>query len=56
VGALPFSVGKKYQNPTAAPDAMKGSARAKPVIAAPAPDENRDGRTVINGLCKLVGY
>jgi len=24
-GALPFSVGKKYQNPTAVPDAMKVS-------------------------------
>jgi hypothetical protein len=37
----PFSVGKKYQNPTAAPDAMKGSARVKSVIAAPVNAEQR---------------
>ena len=46
-GPSPFSVGKKYQNPTAAPDAMKGSARARTVIAAPV----KAGRTVIKGLC-----
>ena len=40
-GALPFSVGKKYQNPTAAPAAMKGSAKARTVIAAPANAEKR---------------
>jgi len=28
-GALPFSIGKKYQNPTAAPAAMKGSGLAQ---------------------------
>ena len=40
-GALPFSLGKKYQNPTAAPAAMKGSARARTVIAAPVKAEER---------------
>jgi len=40
-GALPFSIGKKYQNPTAAPAAMKGSARAGSVIAAPVNAEER---------------
>ena len=46
-GALPFSIGKKYQNPTAAPAAMKGSAKARTVIAAPV----KAGGTVIKGLC-----
>ena len=36
-----FSVAKKYQNATAAPAAMKGSARAGTVIAAFAPDSYR---------------
>jgi len=40
-GALPFSVAKKDQNATAAPAAMKGSARARVVIAAPVNAEER---------------
>ena len=40
-GASPFPVAKKYQNPTAAPDAMKGSGLASLVRAAPAKAEQR---------------
>ena len=40
-GALPFSVGKKYQNPTAAPAAMEVSGLARSVIAAPVNAEER---------------
>ncbi len=40
-GALPFSVAKKNQNATAAPAAMKGSARARTVIATPVNAEER---------------
>ena len=40
-GLSPFSVAKKDQNATAAPAAMKGSARARVVIAAPVNAEER---------------
>jgi hypothetical protein len=40
-GALPFSVGKKDQCRDGTPAAMKGSARAKTVIAAPVNAEER---------------
>jgi len=40
---------EKNQNATAAPDAMKVSGLANCVRAAPAPDENRDGREVNGG-------
>ncbi len=38
-GPSPFSVGKKYENPTAASDGMKGSTMAWVVSAAPAKAE-----------------
>ncbi len=38
-------------NPTAAPAAMKGSAKARTVIAAPV----KAGGTGIKGLCKRAG-
>ena len=47
----PFGRAKKDQNPTAAPAAMKDSARARTVIAAPV----KAGGTVIKGLCKHGG-
>ena len=40
-GASSFSVAKKNENATAASDAMKGSAKARVVIAAPAKAEER---------------
>ena len=40
-GLSSFSVAKKNQNATAAPAAMKGSARARTVIAAPVKAEDR---------------
>ena len=40
-GLSSFSVAKKNQNATAAPTAMKGSARAGVVIAAPVNAEER---------------
>jgi hypothetical protein len=40
-GPSPFSVAKKNENATAASDAMKGSAKARVVIAAPAKAEER---------------
>ena len=40
-GLSSFSVAKKNQNATAAPAAMKGSARARTVIAAPVNAEQR---------------
>jgi len=53
---MPFkTIDKQRINPTAAPDAMKGSGVANWVRAALAPDENRDGRTDIGGFCKRVG-
>jgi len=47
----PFSVGKKYENPTAASDAMKGSARARFVIAAPAKAEESLGKDSERTIC-----
>ena len=47
----PFGRAKKNQNATAAPAAMKGSARAGTVIAAPVNAEE----TVIKGLCERGG-
>ncbi len=46
-GASHFPIAEKDQNATAAPDAMKGSAKARTVIAAPV----NAGGTVIKGLC-----
>ena len=40
-GASSFPVAEKNQNATAAPDAMKGCAKARVVIAAPANAEQR---------------
>ena len=49
---MPFKNNKQNRiNPTAAPAAMKVSAKARTVIAALVPDSYRDGRTVIKGLC-----
>ena len=51
-GASPFSLAKKDQNATAASDAIKVSGLAGVVFTALAPDENRDGRKLINVRCK----
>jgi len=42
-------VAEKNQNATVASDAMKGGGLANLECAAPAPDENRDGREVNGG-------
>jgi len=47
---VPFKNNKLHRiNPTAAPAAMKDSAKARTVIAAPDPDSYRDGREVNGG-------
>ena len=49
---MPLKNNKLHRiNPTAAPAAMKGSARARTVIAAPV----NAGGTVIKGLCNRGG-